>query len=64
MRLDTAVAIKGKKDDKKINAYLLMYHVILTDCIITTMDFSRKGPNLQSLIASFKYRLTAFLAKP
>lgn len=36
MRLDTAGNWRsslraGKKDDKKINAYLLMYHVILTD---------------------------------
>lgn len=64
MRLDTAGNWRSslrasKKDDKKINAYLLMYHVILTDCTITTRDFDRKGQNLQSWIASFQSRLTA-----
>lgn len=68
MRLDTAWNWRSslrasKKDDKKINAYLLMYHVILTDCTITTRDFSRKGQNLQSWIASFKSRPTGISRK-
>lgn len=66
LRLDTAGNWRSslrasKKYYKKINVYLLMYRVILTDCTITIRDFSRECQNLQSWIASssFKSRLTA-----
>lgn len=66
MRLDTAgnwwsSLWASKKYDKRINAYLLMYNVILTDCTITRRDFSRKDkrkthqePHISKRLSSIK----------